>query len=169
MARLVLRVLGLPTRPKLKNALNIDPAEASSKHIGAETTQGFNIEIVDQDGRSMFPDGPKEPHERTLRLIQKIAPLLKAMPFRVSIVGHTASSKLPDKPGYGAWEQSADRAKAVREVLAAEGLPSAHIFMVAGKADTDPLLPVNPSLSPNRRVTITLMQEEPPIPYNLSP
>lgn len=44
MARLVLRVLGLPTRPKRKNALNIDPAEASSKHIGAETTQAFNIE-----------------------------------------------------------------------------------------------------------------------------
>ena len=44
-----------------------------------------------------------------------------------------------------------------------------NFFMVAGKADTDPLFPDNPSLSPNRRVTITLMREEPPIPADFSP
>jgi chemotaxis protein MotB len=117
----------------------------------------------------MFPDGSKQPNERTRKLIQKIAPALKAMPYRVSITGHTATSKVPDKPGYGAWELSADRANAVREILAGEGLPSAHIYMVAGKADTEPLFPDNPSLSPNRRVTITLMREEPPIPADLTP
>jgi chemotaxis protein MotB len=141
-----------------------------SKHIMIEETkQGLNIEIVDQDGRSMFPDGVKEPFERTRKLIQKIAPSLKAMPFRLSIVGHTASSKVPPKPGYGPWELSADRANAVREILAGEGLPTANIFMVAGKADTDPLFPDNPSMSPNRRVTITLLREEPPIPADFSP
>ena len=36
-----------------------------SKHIMVEETkQGLNIEIVDQDGRSMFPEGSKEPYER---------------------------------------------------------------------------------------------------------
>jgi chemotaxis protein MotB len=76
---------------------------------------------------------------------------------------------VPDKPGYGPWELSADRANAVREILVGEGLQTGHIFMVAGKADTDPLFPDNPSMSPNRRVTITLMREEPPIPTNFSP
>ena len=210
----IIEVMGLPTRPKLKNAAQIDPTEASatpspdekdtqrsygakfkedrkfalaaaslrqalqampelteaSKHIVVEETkQGLNIEIVDQDGRSMFADGAKEPFERTRKLIQKIAPSLKAMSYRISIVGHTASSKVPDKPGYGPWELSADRANAVREILAAEGLPAANIFMVAGKADTDPLYPDNPSMSPNRRVTITLMREEPPIPVDFHP
>ena len=115
----IIEVLGLPTRPKLKNAAHIDPSEASatpspdehdhqrtygarfkedrkfalasaslrqalqdmpeitevSKHIMMEETkQGLNIEIVDQDGRSMFPDGLKEPYERTRKLIQKLAP-----------------------------------------------------------------------------------------------
>jgi chemotaxis protein MotB len=210
----IIEMMGLPTRPKLKNVAKIDPAEASatpspdqndqernfgarvksdqkfslasaslrqalqempeiteaSKHIMVEETkQGLNIEIVDQDGRSMFADGVKEPLERTRKLIQKIAPALKAMPFRVSITGHTASSKVPAKPGYGPWDLSADRANAVREILAGEGLPTAHIYMVAGKADTDPLFPDNPYMSPNRRVTITLMREEPPIPANLTP
>ena len=117
----------------------------ASKHIMVEETkQGLNIEIVDQDGRSMFAEGSKEPYERTRLLMQKMAPALKAMPYRISIVGHTAVSTLPAKPGYGPWELSADRANAVRQILAAEGLPSGHIFMVAGKADTEPLFPDNP-------------------------
>jgi chemotaxis protein MotB len=204
----IIEVLGLPTRPRLKNAAHIDPSEASatpspdehdrqrahgarfkedrkfalasaslrqalqempeitevSKHIMLEETkQGLNIEIVDQDGRSMFPDGAKEPFERTRKLIQKIAP------YRLSIVGHTASSKVPPKSGYGPWELSADRANAVRQILEAEGVPSGNIFMVAGKSDTDPLFPDDPSMSPNRRVTITLMREEPPLPDTLTP
>lgn len=210
----IIEVLGLPTRPKLKNAAHIDPTEASatpgpdendrqrnfgarfkedrkfslasaslrqalqqmpeiaeaSKHILVEESKdGLNIEIVDQDGRSMFPDAAKEPFERTRNLIKKLAPSLKAMPYRVSITGHTSTSKVPEKPGYGAWELSADRANAVRAILVAEGLQPSHIFQVAGKADTDPLFPDNPTMSPNRRVTITLMREEPPIPASFSP
>jgi chemotaxis protein MotB len=210
----IIEVMGLPTRPKLKNAAHIDPKDASatpspdehdhqrtygakfkkdrdfalaaaslrqalqempditkaSKHIMVEETkEGLNIEIVDQDGRSMFPDGAKEPYERTRKLIEEIAPALKALPYRVSITGHTAASKVPDKPGYGPWELSADRANAVREILESQGLPSGHIYMVAGKADTDPLFPDNPYMSPNRRVTITLMREAPPIPSNFTP
>jgi chemotaxis protein MotB len=146
-----------------------DIAEISKNVMVEETKEGLNIEIVDQDGRSMFADGTKEPNERTRRLIEKMAPALKAMPYRVSITGHTAASKVPGQPGYGAWELSADRANAVRQILAREGLPSGHIYMVAGKADTDPLFPDNPSMSPNRRVTITLMREAPPIPADFTP
>ena len=142
----------------------------ASKHIMLEETQqGLNIEIVDQDGRSMFADGAKEPFERTRKLIQKIAPQLKAMPYRLSIIGHTASSRVPPKPGYGPWELSADRANAVRQILDGEGVPAGNIYMVGGKADTDPLFPDDPYMSPNRRVTITLMREEPPLPDNLTP
>ena len=210
----IIEVLGLPTRPKLKNAAHIDPLEASAtptpdehdrqRNVGArlkddrefalasaslrqalqdlpditevsknvmmeETKKGLNIEIVDQDGRSMFAEGRKEPNERTRALLKKLAPALKDMPYRISITGHTAAVTVPSAPGYGPWELSADRANAVRAILAGEGLPSGHIFMVAGKADTEPLFPDNPSLSPNRRVTITLMREEPPLPPDFKP
>src|SRR5882672_312639 len=114
----IIEVLGLPTRPKLKNAAQIDPSEASanptpdendnkrtygarfkedrkfalasaslrqalqdmpeitevSKHIMVEETkQGLNIEIIDQNGSSMFPEASKEPYERTRRLISRLA------------------------------------------------------------------------------------------------
>jgi chemotaxis protein MotB len=141
-----------------------------SKHIMFEETKvGLNLEIVDQDGRSMFPDGSKVPYERTRRLVQKLAGPLKATPLRISIAGHTAAGYVPSKSDYGAFDLSADRANAVRQILEREGLPPAHIFAVSGKADNQPLFPDDPSLSANRRVTITLMREDPPLPPDLKP
>jgi chemotaxis protein MotB len=155
----------------LRQALQEMPeiTEASKNIMVEESKQGLNIEIVDQDGRSMFPDGAKDPVERTRKLIAKMAPALKAMPYRIAITGHTAASKIPPQPGYGPWELSADRANSVRQILAGEGVPSNHMFMVAGKADTEPLFPDNPFMAPNRRVTITLMREEPPLPVDFRP
>jgi chemotaxis protein MotB len=141
-----------------------------SRHIMIEETDtGLNIEIVDQEGRSMFPDGAKEPFDRTRRIIQKLAVPLKALPNRVSITGHTAASRLPPRPGYGPWELSADRANAVRQVLEDAGLPTAHVFMISGKADSQPLFPDDPHIAANRRVTITLMREAPPLPLGFKP
>src|ERR1700709_556134 len=136
-----------------------------SKHIMfEETKEGLNLEIVDQDGRSMFADGSKAPYERTRRLIEKLAAPLKATPLRVSIVGHTAAGFVPMRSDYGAFDLSADRANAVRQILERDGLPPAHIFAVSGKADSQPLFPDDPTLSAHRRVTITLMREDPPLP-----
>jgi chemotaxis protein MotB len=141
-----------------------------SKHIMfEETSQGLNLEIVDQDGRSMFADGSKVPYDRTRLLIQKLAAPLKATPLRVSIVGHTAAGFVPSRSNYDAFDLSADRANAVRQILQREGLPANHVFAVSGKADTLPLFPDDPSLAANRRVTITLMREDPPLPPNLKP
>jgi chemotaxis protein MotB len=141
-----------------------------SKHIMfEETSQGLNLEIVDQDGRSMFADGSKVPYDRTRLLIQKLAAPLKATPLRVSIVGHTAAGFVPMRSNYDAFDLSADRANAVRQILEREGLPPSHVFAVSGKADTLPLFPDDPSLAANRRVTITLMREDPPLPPNLKP
>jgi chemotaxis protein MotB len=141
-----------------------------SKHIMfEETSQGLNLEIVDQDGRSMFADGSKVPYDRTRRLIQKLAVPLKATPLRINIVGHTAAGFVPARSDYGAFDLSADRANVVRQILEREGLPPSHIFAVAGKADSQPLFPDDPTLPANRRVTITLMREAPPLPPNLKP
>jgi chemotaxis protein MotB len=141
-----------------------------SKHIMfEETKQGLNLEIVDQDGRSMFADGSKEPYERTRRLIERLAIPLKQTPLRLTITGHTAAGFVPARSDYGAFELSADRANAVREILEREGLPPAHIYAVSGQADNQPLFPDDPSLSANRRVTITLMREDPAVPPNLKP
>jgi chemotaxis protein MotB len=155
----------------LRQALQEMPelTEASKHIMVEETKEGMNIEIVDQEGRSMFAEGSKEPYERTRRIIEKLAAPLKATPYRVSITGHTAASKTPPRPDYGPWNLSADRANAVRQILEEEGMPSANFYAVGGKADTDPLFPDDPFIAANRRVTITLMREAPPVPPDLKP
>jgi chemotaxis protein MotB len=155
----------------LRQAMQDLPEVAEvSKHIMIEETkQGLNIEIADQDGRSMFPEGGKEPYERTRRLVQKLATPLKAMPNRISISGHTSASRNAPKAGYGSWELSADRANAVRQILEGEGISPGRFFMVAGRADSQPLFTDDPYIAANRRVTITLMQEEPPLPAGFKP
>ena len=141
-----------------------------SRHIMfEETSQGLNLEIVDQDGRSMFADGSKEPYERTRRLVEKLAAPLKATPLRISIAGHTSAGLVPQRGDYDAFDLSADRANVVRQILERQGLPPSHIFSVVGKADGQPLFPDDPSLAANRRVTITLMREDPPLPPDLKP
>jgi chemotaxis protein MotB len=155
----------------LRQALQDMPelTEASKHVMIEETKNGLNIEVVDQNGRSMFPEGSKEPYDRTRRLIERLAAPLKSMPFRVAITGHTSASKLPAQSGYGPWELSADRANVVRKMLEANGVPTSQFFMVAGKADTQPLFPDDPYIAANRRVTITLMNEEPPMPVSAKP
>src|ERR1700733_3016079 len=155
----------------LRQALQDMPelTEASKHIMVEETKEGLNIDIVDQDGRSMFPEGSKEPYERTRELIAKIAGALKAVPYRISITGHTSATQTPPSPDYGPWNLSVDRANAVRQILEKEGYPSSNIYAVAGRADTDPLFPDDPYIAANRRVTITLMREAPPVPPGLKP
>jgi chemotaxis protein MotB len=155
----------------LRQALQDMPelTEMSKNIMFEETKEGLNLEIVDQDGRSMFADGSKVPYDRTRRLIQKLAVPLKATPLRVNIVGHTAAGFVPSRSEYGAFDLSADRANAVRQILEREGLPSSHIYAVGGRADIQPLFPDDPTLPANRRVTITLMRENPALPPDLKP
>jgi chemotaxis protein MotB len=155
----------------LRQALQNLPelAEISKQVLFEQTKEGLNIEIVDQDGRSMFAEGGKEPNERTRRLLQRLAGQLKVLPHRVTITGHTSATRLPPRSGYGPWELSADRANSVRAILEREGVPTGNVFMVGGKADTQPLFPDDPYIAANRRITITLMREQPPLPPGFTP
>src|SRR5271170_4815181 len=155
----------------LRQALQDMPelAEASKHIMFEETKDGLDIDIVDQEGRSMFPEGSKDPYERTRSIIEKIAGPLKALPYRVSITGHTSVSQTPPSADYGPWNLSADRANAVRQILDQAGYLSSNVYAVAGKADTDPLFPDDPYIAANRRVTITLMREAPPVPPDMKP
>jgi chemotaxis protein MotB len=151
-------------RQALQNMPEI--AEMSRNVVIEQTKDGLNVSIVDQDGRSMFPDGSVQPYERTRRLLEAIAPTLRRTPNRVSVTGHTAAARPGTVPGVDAWSLTTGRALAVREILSGAGLPNDRFASVTGRADTEPVFPDNPYLPPNRRVTITLLNEMPPLPRN---
>ncbi|MFY8030377.1 MAG: flagellar motor protein MotB [Devosia sp.] len=134
-----------------------------------ETKDGLNIELVDQEGRPMFPEGSKYPFEATRKAIAVIAPILQQLPNQISISGHTAAGSRYENPRYGAWELSSDRANVVRGILSEFGLKEDRIDAVAGRATAEPYFPNDPYLAANERIKITLLYESPPVPAGMKP
>jgi len=153
----------------LRQALQDMPeiSEVSKNVVFEETPVGLNLELTDQDGRPMFADGSAVPYERARKLIARLAAPLRATSLRVNITGHTATTAVQPGEDYDAFNLSVNRANAVREILKREGLPSSHVLSVIGKGDGEPLFPDAPMLAANRRVTISLMRENPPLPPDL--
>ncbi len=141
-----------------------DISEMSKNVIMEETPEGLNIQIVDQEGRAMFPENSRDPYDRTRRLLAAMAPVFRQLPQRIQVTGYTAATRVPARPGYGPWDLSADRANTVRAILEAEGVRTERFFAVLGKGDSEPLFPDDPYLAANRRVSILLMKEAPPLP-----
>ncbi|MBN8944339.1 MAG: flagellar motor protein MotB [Rhizobiales bacterium] len=150
----------------LRQALQAFPeiAEISKNVIMEERPDGLDLQIVDQDGRAMFPPDGREPYERTRRLIAAITPALRQLSNRITVTGHTSSLRVLGRPGYGPWDLTSDRANAVRMILEENGLPSDRLFAVTGKADTEPMFPDDPYLAANRRISILIMKEAPVAP-----
>jgi chemotaxis protein MotB len=143
-------------------------AELSKNIIISPTRRGLDVAIVDQDGRSMFPEGSTRPYDRTRRLLEKLVPTLARLPNRIVVTGYTATPRPGSRDTAPPWELSANRALSVREILAGAGLSDDRFASVSGKADTEPMFPDNPYLAANRRVTVTLLAEAPPTPNGKS-
>jgi len=134
-----------------------------------ETEQGLNIQIVDQEGRRMFPEGSKFPYEATRQALAVMAPIINQLPNPVRITGHTAAGGSYDNPRYGAWELSADRANVTRRILEEFGLDPDRIHSVVGRGNAEPLFANDPYVASNERISILVMYEEPPVPASLTP
>jgi chemotaxis protein MotB len=133
------------------------------------TEEGLDIQIIDQDGKPMFPEGSKYPFEATRQAIAVMAPILNRLPNPIRITGHTAAGARYDNPRYGAWELSTDRANVTRGILQEFGLASDRIHSVVGRGENDPLFPNDPYLASNQRISILIMYEQPAVPAALAP
>jgi chemotaxis protein MotB len=146
-----------------------DLAELSKHMIVDQTPEGLRIQLVDQEGRPMFAPGSAEPLDRLRRLLREVSQAILKLPNRVSIAGHTDGSSITRADGYSNWDLSSDRAQAARRGLQEAGVPADRIYQVAGKAGSDPLLPDDPYASTNRRISIVLLREAPPLPPGHEP
>jgi chemotaxis protein MotB len=144
-------------------------AELSKQLIIDQTPEGLRIQLVDQEGRSMFEQNSARPNARAQVLLRAIAGVVNQLPNRVSISGHTsavAGSGRASSPGD--WPLSAARADASRQILQGAGVDADRVYSVAGKAGSDPLYPDDPSLAGNRRIAIVLLREAPVLPTDTS-
>src|SRR5262245_25798158 len=69
-----------------------DVAELSRNVIVEQTPEGLRIQIIDQEGRSMFNSGDASPNDRARRLLVAVSTAIAQLPNRLTISGHTDGS-----------------------------------------------------------------------------
>ena len=153
----------------LKQALQDMPelAELSKQIMVDQTPEGLRIQLIDQEGRSMFKENSAQPNDRARILLRAVSKVITQLPNRVSITGHTSAT--PGQKEANDWPLSSARADAARQILQGSGVDTDRIASVAGKAASDPLYPDDPTLPGNRRITIVLLREKPVLPTNANP
>ena len=155
----------------LRQAMQSMPelAELSKQLIVDQTPEGLRIQLVDQEGRSMFDNNSARPNARAQVLLRAVSKVINQLPNRISITGHTSATAGSNRASAPAdWSLSSERANASRLVLQSAGVDADRIYSVAGKAGSDPLYPDDPSLAGNRRIAIVLLREAPVLPTDTS-
>jgi chemotaxis protein MotB len=125
-----------------------------------KTAEGARIQLVDQEGYSMFPGGSAAMSSRTAQLMSVVAQAVSKLPNKLSISGHTDSTPFSSSGNYSNWELSTDRANASRRALEAAGVAPNRFETVIGKADKDPLFADDTKSPRNRRVSIVVLRDD---------
>lgn len=122
------------------------------------TPNGLRIQIVDRDKRPMFDSGSSELKVYSRRILYGLADVLKKVPNKLSITGHTDATPF-DLGNYGNWELSSDRANAARRALVRGGIPNEKVSRVEGFADSVLFDKSNPQSPINRRIAIIVLKQ----------
>ncbi|MHB1204635.1 MAG: flagellar motor protein MotB [Rhodospirillaceae bacterium] len=137
-----------------------DLAPLASSLLVDQTPEGVRIQVMDQDKIDMFSPGSANLFPRSKELLANIAKVIRKMPNKISITGHTDPSTAVDPQGYTNWELSSDRALATRRALLEGGLDDRQINKVTGVSDREPVDTKQPRSPRNRRVSIVLLRAE---------
>ncbi|MDI6624645.1 MAG: flagellar motor protein MotB, partial [Brevundimonas sp.] len=78
----------------LRQAMQSMPelAELSKQLIIDQTPEGLRIQLVDQEGRSMFETNSARPNPRAQLLLRAISKVITQLPNRISVTGHTSAA-----------------------------------------------------------------------------
>ena len=146
---------------ELRQALESVPdlSDFAKNLVIDQTPEGLRIQIIDQEGRSMFPSGSANMLGHTQRLLALVADAIKKLDNPVAIKGHTDSTPYSGKNDYSNWELSTDRANSSRRALLAAGLPASRVASVVGRADQEHFVPEEPNSPRNRRISIVLLRQ----------
>ncbi len=140
-------------------------AELSKQILIDQTPEGLRIQLIDQEGRSMFEQGSSKPNDRARVMLRAVSRVVNQLPNRLTIAGHTSASDDGSRPATD-WQLSAARADSSRQILQEAGVAADRIYQVSGKAASDPLYPDDPTLAGNRRIALVLLREAPVLPPN---
>lgn len=125
------------------------------------TNEGLRIQIMDSDNRPLFKPNTAEIQPYMKKIINIISRMVSGQPNYISISGHTASVREPDRvPGIDYWNISAERANEIRKYMSKELIDKRQVVKILGKADREPFDEKDPYSVKNIRVGITLLNDE---------
>lgn len=132
-----------------------------SEHVSIKLSpEGIVLELIDSDDNALFTVGRSDPSPILKELMGIVSGSFTEFENDIKIVGHTDDLAFRRVGGYDNWNLSSDRANTARRILVGEGLASDRIMEVSGRADTEPLIPDNPSAAQNRRISIVILTRE---------
>lgn len=127
-------------------------AAGESVQLSSDAT-GVRIELVDTASRPLFETGSGALTPDGKALIEAAGASLGALPYTVSIEGHTDAFSMAGNVTSN-WELSSRRANEARRTLEAAGFGTGRVKAVTGYADTRPLSAGQPHLAANRRISL---------------
>ena len=122
--------------------------------------QGLRIEIIDKADFAMFPSGSNGMQGKAAALIKEVAASLAGLPNKLAIRGHTDAVPFQNADGKNNWSLSTERAEATRQLLEKNGISEKRFDRIEGVADTDPFNPKDPRDPRNRRMSITVLNQD---------
>lgn len=119
------------------------------------TSEGLRIELMESAKGTFFDSGSPELNDSGKEALTALAKELGAVPYHISIEGHTDSKPLVRRGGeYGNWELSTDRANTARRLMQQNGLRADQVTQVRGYADQQLRKPEAPEDPSNRRISL---------------
>lgn len=142
-------------KEKLRGEMEKQLADVKDQVIVEVFEGGVRIQLVDKEGRQIFPLGSAEPTPTARKIFKVIGESIKDVPNKIAIEGHTDALTYSSSR-YTNWELSTERASAARKELEANGLDPDRLARVSGFAATEPFIKGNPNDPRNRRISIIL-------------
>ncbi|MBW6398803.1 OmpA family protein [Roseomonas sp. HJA6] len=148
---------------QIRDTVAADPALAdlARQMLVEQTRDGLRIQLIDADRQPMFALGGTAPNDRARALLARVAQAAARLPNPIAIAGHTDATPFRGGGERSNWDLSTERANVTRRLLIEAGLPETRIRSVSGLADRELLMPDAPNASANRRVSITVLRQNP--------
>lgn len=154
-----------PHEPAKVETFREDAAVERVKAMFDDVTLEQDLIRVRLRDRLLFPTALAELSPQAAEPLARLAVLLKEMPNKVIVEGHTDDVRLAVSPYKSNWELSVARSYSVIERLLASGVPPQRLI-AAGYGEHRPLTPNvdDASRARNRRVELLIMRDERPGP-----
>jgi chemotaxis protein MotB len=133
--------------------------ERLMRHVTTRVTdQGLVIELFDIEGQPLFDADTNQPSDTLKSLATLLAQVLAISENQIAVDGYVKTypiTMIKDP----AWDLSASRAQAVRQLIGQAGLDDHRIDRITGHADRAPAV-ADPTADRNNRIEIVLIRKD---------